>query len=94
MLLPVEADGCSGGMLATFMVLGEGLPIPGIDFFEDFPLLTLAVAANFKLANSLWVPLGGLKIFPLITSSLVLMLCLILILKYLDFINDVGDEVD
>ena len=52
-LLPVEAHGCSGGMLATFMVLGEGLPIPGIDFFEDFPLLTLAVAANFELANSL-----------------------------------------
>ena len=40
------------GMLVIFMVLGEGLPIPGIDFFEDFPLLTLAVAANFELANS------------------------------------------
>ena len=53
MLLPVEVNGYSGGMLATFMVLGEGLPIPGIDFFEDFPLLTLVVAANFKLANSL-----------------------------------------
>ena len=53
MLLLVEADGCSGGTLATFMVLSEGLPIPGIDFFEDFPLLTLAVAANFDLSKFL-----------------------------------------
>ena len=28
------------------------LPIPGIDFFEDFPLLTLAVA-NLEPVNSL-----------------------------------------
>ena len=34
-----------------FIVLGEGLPIPGIDFFEDFPLLTLVVA-NLELENS------------------------------------------
>ena len=71
MLSSVEVDGCSSRMLVTFMVLGEGLPIPGIDFFEDFPLVTLAVAANFELANSLQVPLGGLEIFPFITSSLV-----------------------
>ena len=80
MLSPVETDSCSGGMLVTFKVLGEGLPIPGIDFFEDFPLLTLAVLTSFELANSLQVPLGGLNIFPLSTSNLVPMLCLILIL--------------
>ena len=80
MLSPVEANGCFGRMLVTFMVQGEGLPTPGIDFFEDFPLLTLAVAANFGLANSLQVPLEGLKIFTFVTGSLVLMLCLVLIL--------------
>ena len=53
MLSPAETGGCSGGMLVTFNVLGEGLPIPGIDFFEDFPLLTLAVLASFELVNSL-----------------------------------------
>ena len=50
---PLEMIGLLGGMVVTFIVLGEGLPIPGIDFFEDFPLLTLAVAANLELANSL-----------------------------------------
>ena len=41
-----------GRTVVIFMVLGEGLPIPGIDFFDDFHLLTLAVA-NLELANSL-----------------------------------------
>ena len=45
--------GFLGGTVVTFIVLGEGLPIPGIDFFEDFLLLTLVVAANLELANSL-----------------------------------------
>ena len=49
---PMETWGFLGGTAVTFIVLGEGLPIPGIDFFEDFPLLTLAVA-NLELANSL-----------------------------------------
>ena len=49
-LLHVVTDDCFCGILVTFDVLGEGLP--GIDFFEDFPLLTLAVVANFELANS------------------------------------------
>ena len=40
-----------GRIVVFFIVLGEGLPIPGIDFLEDFPLLTLAVA-NLELANS------------------------------------------
>ena len=71
--------GFFGGMAVTFIVLSEGLPIPGIDFFEDFPLLTLAVA-NLELANSLQVPLGGLKILPFITGCLDPVLCLILIL--------------
>ena len=43
---PLETLGFLGGTVVTFIVLGEGLPIPGIDFFEDFPLLTLALAAN------------------------------------------------
>ena len=51
--LPMEMLGFLGRTVVTFIVLGEGLPIPGIDFFEDFPLLTLAVAANLELANSL-----------------------------------------
>ena len=55
--LPVEMLGFLDGTVVTFIVLGEGLPIPGIDFFEDFPLLTLAVPANLELANSLQVPL-------------------------------------
>ena len=50
--LPVEMQGVLGRMAVTFIVLGEGLLIPGIDFFEDFPLLTLAVA-NLELVNSL-----------------------------------------
>ena len=50
-------------------MLGEGLPIPGIDFLEDFPLLTLA-AANLELANSFQVPLGGLSILPFVIGSL------------------------
>ena len=58
--LPVGVHSCSYGMLGTFTVDGDGLPIPGIDFLEDFPLLTLAVLANFELANSLWVSFGGL----------------------------------
>ena len=67
-------------MLVTFDVIDEGLPMPGIDFFEDFPLLILVVLAIFELANSFQVPLGRLNILPFITGSLVLMLCLILIL--------------
>ena len=58
----ISVDGCScdslvgtsvsfGRAWVFFIVLGEGLPIPGIDFFEDFPLLTLVVA-NLELANS------------------------------------------
>ena len=58
----ISVDGCScfspvgthvsfGGAWVFFIVLGKGLPIPGIDFFEDFPLLTLVVA-NLELANS------------------------------------------
>ena len=72
-------QGFFGGMAVTFIVLGEGLPIPGIDFFEDFPLLTLAVA-NLELENSLQVPLGELEILPFITGCLDPVLCLILIL--------------
>ena len=67
-------------MAVTFIVLGESLPVPGIDFFENFLLLTLAVA-SLELANSLQVPLGGLKILPFVTSYLDPMLCLILILS-------------
>ena len=37
---------------SLFIVLGEGLPLPGLDFFEDFPLLTLALA-NLELVNTL-----------------------------------------
>ena len=55
-------DGCScsspvgtlvsfGRAWAFFIVLGDGLLIPGIDFFENFPLLTLVVA-NLELVNS------------------------------------------
>ena len=58
----ISFDGCScdspvgtcvsfGRPWVSFIVLGEGLPIPGIDFFEDFPLLTLVVA-NLELVNS------------------------------------------
>ena len=61
-----------------FIVLGEDLPIPGIDFFEDFHLLTLVVA-NLELVNSFRVPLGGLRILLFITSCLDPMLCLVLI---------------
>ena len=89
---PVETVGCLGGTVVIFMMLGEGLPIHGIDFFEGFPLPTLAVAANFELANSLQVPLGGLKIFSLVTSGLDPMLCLILILLYLDLNTKRGME--
>ena len=88
----METIGSLGGMVVTFIVLGEGLPIPGIDSFEDFPLLTLAVAANLELANSLWVPLGGLKILPFVTSCLDPMLCLILILLLWDLIMNRGTE--
>ena len=49
--LPIETLVSFGGIGVFFIVLGEGLPIPGIDFFEDFPLLTLVVA-NLELANS------------------------------------------
>ena len=75
----MEMRGFLGGTVVTFIVLGEGLPITGIDFFEDFPLLTLAVA-NLELANSLQVPLGGLKILPFVTGCLDPILCLVLIL--------------
>ena len=77
---PVEMWGFFGRMAVTFIVLCEGLPIPGMDFFEDFPLLTWAVA-NLELANSLQVPLGGLEILPFVTSCLDPMLCLVLILS-------------
>ena len=77
---PVEMQGFFGGMAVTFIVLGEGLPIPEIDFFEDFPLLTLTVA-NLELVNSFQVPIGGLEILPFVTSCLNPMLCLILILS-------------
>ena len=76
---PVEMQGFFGGMAVTFLVLGEGLPIPGTDFFEDFPLLTLAVG-SLELVNSLQVPLGGLEILPFITGCLDPMWCLVLIL--------------
>ena len=49
--LPIETQGFFGRMVLTFIVLGKGSPIPGINFFEDFPLLTLAVA-SLELANS------------------------------------------
>ena len=65
-------------------MLGEGLPIPGIDFFEDFPLLTLMVA-NLELENSFQVPLGGLRILLLVTGCLDPMLCLVLILFVEDY---------
>ena len=50
--LPMEMWGFMGRMAVTFIVVDEGLPIHGIDFFEDFPSLTLAVA-NLELVNSL-----------------------------------------
>ena len=34
---PVEMWGFFSGMVVTFIVLGEVLPIPGINFFEDIP---------------------------------------------------------
>ena len=74
-------------------MLGEGLPIPGIDFFADFPLLTLVVA-NLELANSFQVPLGELRILLLITGCLDPMLCLILILLGEGYNNEQGDGVD
>ena len=77
---PMEMQGFLGGTVVTFIVLGEGLLIPGIDFFEDFPLLTLAVA-NLELANSLQVPLGGLEILLFVTGCLDPILCIILILS-------------
>ena len=54
---PIEMQGFFGGTAVTFIVLGEtfkgeGLPIPGIDFFEDFPLLSFAIA-SLDLMNSL-----------------------------------------
>ena len=48
--LPVGTLVSFGRAWIFFIVLGEGLPKPGIDFFEDFPLLTLVVA-NLELAN-------------------------------------------
>ena len=92
--LSMETLGFLGRLVVTFIVLGEGLPIPGIDFFEDFPLLTLAVAANLELANSLQVPLGGLMILPFVTGCLDPMLCLILILLFWDFNNEQRDGVN
>ena len=58
----ISVDGCScsspvgtlvsfGRAWVFFIVLGEGLPIPRIDFFEDYPLLTLVVT-NLELASS------------------------------------------
>ena len=73
-----------GGAWVFFIVLGEGLPIPGIDFFEDFPMLTLVVA-NLELMNSLQVLLGGLRILLLITGYLDPVLCLVLILLVEDY---------
>ena len=78
------------GLGSFFIVLGKGLPIPGIDFFEDFPLLTLVVA-NLELANSFQVPLGGLRILLLITGCLDPVLCLILILLVRVIDNEQGD---
>ena len=58
-----------------------------------FKILTLAVAANLELANSLWVPLGGLKILPFVTGCLDPMLCLILILLFWDLLMNRGMEL-
>ena len=90
---PVETLGSFGRTGVFFIMLGEGLPIPGIDFFEDFPLLTLVVA-NLELANSFRVPLGGLRILLLITGCLDPMLCLILILLVRVIDNEQGDGVN
>ena len=49
--LPVRTCVSFGGAWVFFIVLGEGLPIPCMDFFKDFPLLTLVVG-NLELANS------------------------------------------
>ena len=49
---PMETQGFLGRTAVTFIVLGEGLPVAGIDLFEDFPLLTLAVA-NFRASKFL-----------------------------------------
>ena len=100
----ISVDGCSSdspvGILVSFgrawvffIVLGEGVPIPGIDFFEDFPFLTLVVA-NLELANSFRVPLGGLRILLLITICLGPMLCLILILLVRVINNEQGHGVN
>ena len=51
-ILPIETGSSFGETVVFFIVLSEGLPMPGIDFFEDFPLLTQMVA-NFEQANSL-----------------------------------------
>ena len=75
------------------IVLGKGLPIPQIYFFEDFPLLTLVVA-NLELANSFQVPLGGLRFLPFITSCWDPMLCLVLILLVRVIDNEQGDGVN
>ena len=90
---PVETLVFFGRTGVFFIVLGEGLPIPGIDFFEDFPLLTLVVA-NLELANSFQVPLGGLRILLPITGCLDPMLCLVLFLLGEGYNNEQGDRVD
>ena len=101
----ISVDGCScSSPVGTLVSFGRAwvfsfwwakvLPIPGIDFFEDFPLLTLVVA-NLELVNSFPVPLRGLRILLLITGCLDLMLCLIpiqLVEGLLD--NEQGDGVD
>ena len=100
----ISVDGCScdspvgtcvsfGRAWVFFIVLGEGLPTPGIGFFEDFPLLTLMVT-NLELANSFQVPLGGLRILLLITGCLDPMLCLVLTLFVRVIDNEQGDGVD
>ena len=100
----ILVDGCScdspvgicvsfGGAWVFFIVLGNGLPIPGIDFFEDFPFLTLVVV-NLELGNSFQVPLEGLRILLLITGCLDPMLCLVLILLVRVIDKEQGDGVD
>ena len=63
MLSPVEANGCFGRMPVTLMVQGEGLPTPGIDFFEDFPLLTLGCSCQFWASKLLASSFGRTQDF-------------------------------
>ena len=58
----ILVDGCScdspvgtlvsfGRAWVFFIVLSRGLPIPGIDFFEDFPLLTFASGCQCRASK-------------------------------------------